>query len=162
MHVKLFNWSNGIMIIWLVYMYLIAFITHDWKSDMIGMWLNEKKKIFFCSNYHVKILIWAISWQNCVVVHTVKTQIRLGIRAQWVAKDPSFLHADSELWSDWADAQVDLSLRWANNHIVDFVMRRLIFRLWSFPQMTAMVRAACKAKLCLGCLIRYYRPSYRD
>ena len=26
----------------------------------------------------------------------------------------SFLHADSEDWSDWADAQADLSLRWAH------------------------------------------------
>ena len=48
-----------------------------------------------------------------VAVHPAKTQISLGIRpvwsesslcAQWVAKDPSFLHADSEDWSDWADA----------------------------------------------------------
>ena len=31
----------------------------------------------------------------------------------WVAKDPTFLHADSEDCSDWADAQVDLSHRWA-------------------------------------------------
>ena len=46
--------------------------------------------------------------------------------AQWVAKDPSFLHADSKDWLDWADAQADLSLRWAHNHIVGFVMRRLI------------------------------------
>ena len=30
--------------------------------------------------------------------------------AQLVAKNPSFLHADSEDWSDWAD----LSLRWAH------------------------------------------------
>ena len=64
-------------------------------------------------------------------VRTAKTQISLGIRpvwsesslcAQWVAKDPSFLHADSEDWSDWADAQVDPSLRWAHNHIVGFVL----------------------------------------
>ena len=34
--------------------------------------------------------------------------------AQWVAKDARFLHADSEDWSDWADAQADLSLRWAH------------------------------------------------
>ena len=56
-------------------------------------------------------------------VRQAKTQISLGIRpvwsesslcAQWVAKDPSFLHADSEDWSDWADAQADLSLRWAH------------------------------------------------
>ena len=42
-------------------------------------------------------------------VRPAKTQISLGIRpvwsesslcAQWVANDPSFLHADSEDWSD--------------------------------------------------------------
>ena len=41
--------------------------------------------------------------------------------AQWVAKDPSFLHADSEDWSDWADVQADLSLRWAQSLFVGFV-----------------------------------------
>ena len=55
-------------------------------------------------------------------VRPAKTQISLGIRpvwlkpllwAQWVAKDPSSLHADIRgLWSDWADAQADLSLQW--------------------------------------------------
>ena len=35
--------------------------------------------------------------------------------AQWVAKDPNFLHADSEDWSVWADAQADLSLRWMHD-----------------------------------------------
>ena len=58
-------------------------------------------------------------WQ----VHPAKTQIRLGIcpvwsesllGAQWGAKDPSFIQADSKDWSDWADAQADLSLRWAH------------------------------------------------
>ena len=58
-------------------------------------------------------------WPVC----PVKTQISRGIRpvwsesslcTQWVAKDPRFLHADSEDWSDWADAQADLSLRWAH------------------------------------------------
>ena len=45
--------------------------------------------------------------------------------AQWVAKDPRFLHADSEDWSDWADAQADLSLRWTHSHFVGFVMSRI-------------------------------------
>ena len=31
------------------------------------------------------------------------------------------------LWSDWADAQPDLSLHWAHSHFVGFVMRWLIF-----------------------------------
>ena len=60
--------------------------------------------------------------------------------AQWVAKDPSFLHADSEDWSDWAEAQADLSLRWAHSHFISFVMSRLIYclmwireRSWKCP-----------------------------
>ena len=53
-------------------------------------------------------------------MHPAKTWINFGIRsesllfAQWVAKDPSFLHADSEDGSDWADAQADLSLHWVH------------------------------------------------
>ena len=51
-----------------------------------------------------------------------KTQISLGIHPVWsesslcaklVAKDPSFLHADSEDSDHRADAQAGLSLRWA-------------------------------------------------
>ena len=46
-------------------------------------------------------------------VYPAKTQISLGIHqvwsesslyTQWVAKDTSFVHADSEDWSDRADA----------------------------------------------------------
>ena len=57
---------------------------------------------------------------NKITVHPAKTQLSLGILpvwsesslcAQWVAKDSSFLHADSEDSSDWVDAQADLSLR---------------------------------------------------
>ena len=42
--------------------------------------------------------------------------------AQWVAKDPWFLHADKEDWSAWADTQADQSLRWA--HIISLVLSR--------------------------------------
>ena len=63
------------------------------------------------------------------------TQISLGIRpvrsesslcAQWIAKDPSCFHADSEDWSDWADVQAYLRLRC---HFVGFVTMRLN---WTF------------------------------
>ena len=69
-------------------------------------------------------------------VRPAKTQISLGIRPVWsesslcsqcVAKDWSFLHADSEDWSDWADAQADLSLHWGHTHFVCFVMSRLLY-----------------------------------
>ena len=60
---------------------------------------------------------------NKMTVRPAQTQTSLGIRpdwsesslcAQWVVKDPSFLHADGEDWSDWAYAHADLSLRWAH------------------------------------------------
>ena len=36
------------------------------------------------------------------------------------------LSAQRRLWSDWVDAQADLSLRWAHSHFFVFVMSRLI------------------------------------
>ena len=43
------------------------------------------------------------------------------MKKAWVLSYP--LSAQRRLWSDWADAQADLSLRWA--HFVGFVMMRL-------------------------------------
>ena len=52
------------------------------------------------------------------------------------------LSAQRRLWSDWADAKADLSLRWAQSHFVGFVMSWLIFHnfllcsdsyLWKSP-----------------------------
>ena len=72
---------------------------------------------------------------NKMSVCSAKTQISLDIRpvwsesslcAQWVAKGPRFLHADSEDYDQTGrDAQADLSLRWAHTHFVGFVMSRL-------------------------------------
>ena len=41
------------------------------------------------------------------------------------------LSAQRRLWSDWADAQADLSLRWAHSHFVGFVMSRLNYQNFS-------------------------------
>ena len=45
------------------------------------------------------------------------------MKKAWVLSYQS--SAQSKLWSDWADAQVDLSLRWVHSHFVGFNMRRL-------------------------------------
>ena len=71
---------------------------------------------------------------NKMMVRPAKTRNNRPVRSesllcsQWVAvpKYPRFFHAYSEDWSDWADAQADLSLRWAHSPFVGFVMRRLI------------------------------------
>ena len=66
-------------------------------------------------------------------VRPAKTQISLGIRpvltesslcAQWVAKDPSILHAD---------AQADLGLPWAHTHFVRFLSCRGSNIVFGFP-----------------------------
>ena len=76
-----------------------------------------------CWNEHPYYLSRLMTKPTKWHVRPLKTQISLGIHpvwsesslcAQWVAKDPSFLHVDSEDWSDWADAQADLSLHWAH------------------------------------------------
>ena len=63
-------------------------------------------------------------------VRLAKTQISLGICpvwsesllcTQWVAQDPSFLHADSEDWSDWVDAQADRVFAGRTCHFIGFV-----------------------------------------
>ena len=74
----------------------------------------------------VKGLRWEIHLKWCYIFKILR-DCTLYLRPQWVAKDPSFLHADShDSWSDWADAQANLSLRWARSHFVGFVMKRLI------------------------------------
>ena len=59
---------------------------------------------------------------NKISVRQAKTQI--GMKKAWVLSYP--LSAQRRLCSDWADAQADLSLRWAHSHFVGFVMSRLI------------------------------------
>ena len=62
-----------------------------------------------------------------MTVRPAKTQISLGICPdRSVFAMHSFLHVDIEDWSDWADAQADLSLWGRTCHFVGFVMRRLI------------------------------------
>ena len=46
------------------------------------------------------------------------------MKKPWVLSYP--LSAQWRLWSDWADAQADLSLRWMHSHFLGFVMMRLI------------------------------------
>ena len=95
--------------------FMVNCLPFDWTHNWMAKSHQSNFRIITatCEPPHVKT--------NNVAVRPAKTQISLGIRpvwsesslcAQWVAKDTSFLHADSEDWSDWADAQADLSLHW--------------------------------------------------
>ena len=50
------------------------------------------------------------------------------MKKAWVLSYP--LSAQRILWSDWADVQADVNLRWAHSHFVGFVMLPLISRLF--------------------------------
>ena len=84
-----------------------------------------------------EVKIWATTWQN-QQNECAPSEKR---RSAWASaqSDQSSLSAwrklgslathwvHSEDWSDWVDAQADLSLRWVHSHFVGFVMRRLIY-----------------------------------
>ena len=85
-------------------------------------------------------VMWAATWQNqqsdCAPSEDSDqpghpaSLIRLfavRMKKAWTLSYP--LSAQRRLWSDWADAQADLGLRWAHSHIVGFVTRRFIFHL---------------------------------
>ena len=48
------------------------------------------------------------------------------MKEAWVLSYP--LSAQQRLWSDWADDQADLSLRWSHTHFVGFIMSRLKYK----------------------------------
>ena len=81
---------------------------------------------------------WAATWQNqqngCASSKDSHqpghppSLIRVFVvrmKKAWVLSYP--LSTQRRLWSDWVDAQADLSLCWAHSHFVGFVMRRLIY-----------------------------------
>ena len=55
---------------------------------------------------------WLCAQQRLISLGICPVWSESWLCTQWVAKDPSFLHVDSKDWSDWADAQADLSLCW--------------------------------------------------
>ena len=95
-----------------------------------------KSNLFLCirnsETYNIRSMTNPTKWH----VRLAKTQISLGIRpvssypslcAQWVAKDPSFLHADSEDCDHQTGRMRRLIWVFTGRtcHLVGFVMRRL-------------------------------------
>ena len=110
-------------------------VTHTVTAFVLCILLLDFTLIFLYTWQERDYLSRDMTKTNKVTVRPAKTQISLGIRPvwsvfavrmkkAWVLSYP--LSAQQRLWSDWADAQADLSLRWAHSHFVGFVMSRLI------------------------------------
>ena len=164
-----FHWDTGICFYFKLCqtMYHIYSLRWHYRQSLFSfmflnifpnLWLGILVYLILYFNIN-DFYIWAASWQNqrsdCAPSENSDqpghppSLIRVFACAQWVAKDPMFLHADSEDWSDWADVQADLSLRWAHSHFVGFVTRRLIYLFqhgcpwmkWTVPLETVNVNA---------------------
>ena len=81
--------------------------------------------------YSVKY-IWAATWQNqqneCAPSKdsdqpghppSLISVFAVRMKKAWILSYP--LSGQRRLWSDWADAQADLSLRWAHTHFAGFI-----------------------------------------
>ena len=90
---------------------------------------------------------WAATWQNqqngCTPSEdsdqpghppSLIRVFAVRMKKAWVLSYP--LSTQWRLWSDWAEAQADLSLCWAHTHFVGFFMSRLICR-WTGRQTSA-------------------------
>ena len=107
------------------------FSQHQWRGDVDLHISGTHTKYLFI--YLSRLVTKSTKWH----VRQSKTQFSLGIRpvwlesslcAQWIAKDPRFLHADSED-SDQTRWMPRLICVFAGRtcHFVGFVMRRLIY-----------------------------------
>ena len=117
--------SSSIFIVW-----HLVIMTKKWLGDNVGLFCLKFTRLLY-EPRHDKT--------NKMVVRPAKTRISLGIRPvwsvfaarmkkSWVLSYP--LSAQRRLWSDWADAQADPSLRWAHTHFVGFVMSWLTSDFW--------------------------------
>ena len=107
------------------------------------------------------ISIWAATWKTqqngCATSEdsdppSLIRVFAIRMKKSWVLSYP--MSAQRRLWSDWADAQADLNLRWANTHFVAFGMSRSyidcqIYKLtirMPFDQFNAVKKETLKRK----------------
>ena len=130
-----FSWQT-ILTFYFIYSFYPS--RHDWKIVDWDVKPQHNQLLFLDEPRHDKT--------NKVTMCPAKTQISLGIRpvwsesspcAQWVAKDPRFLHADSEA-SDQTRRMPRLIWVFAGRtcHFVGFVMRRL--NCFSFKDLSSL------------------------
>ena len=110
---------------------------HDSHMKVWQFWLHQSSENIW-GHFGNLFKIWAATWQNqqshCVPIEdsdqpghppSLIRVFAVRMKKTWVLSYP--LSAQRRLWSDWVDAQADLSLHWAHSHFVGFVMSWLIF-----------------------------------
>ena len=92
-------------------------------KDNFGEQGTYEMTILILGDRGTKQMSRSMTQQTKLLMRTAKMQISLGTRpswsesslcAKWGATDPRFPYAGNEDWSDWSDAQADLSLHWVH------------------------------------------------
>ena len=79
---------------------------------------HDKTKKWVCAQRRLRLARASAHLPSLIRVFAVRMKKAYVLANHW---------AQRRLWSDWADTQADLSLRWAHSHFVGFVMSRLIY-----------------------------------
>ena len=106
-----------------IFKYMMVVFSFMWHRSTIWMTLKQ------LSHDMTKPTKWVCAQQRLRSAWHPPSLIRVftvRMKKTWVLSYP--LSAQRRLWSDWAGAQADLSLRWAHSHFVGFVMSWLIRR----------------------------------
>ena len=146
------------------------------------LWLSEIFSVSACLSHPrikfcLKLSIIAnmsclmINQQNCMCAqrilrsackgnHPVSSESSLSTERNLGSLVSSYpLDAQRRLWSDWADAQTDLSLGWARSHFVGFVMKRPIYQTpqqrWLPISVTSRITTGTEGMQLLGSLLIY-------
>ena len=113
----------------------ILWLQRLWCQTVLTNWMH---------NWNIRYN-WAATWQNqqCECAPSEDSDqsghppslirvFAVRMKKAWILSYP--LSAQRRLWSDWADAQADLNLRWAHSHFVGFchVAAHISTIYWNF------------------------------
>ena len=143
------------MEIWAITFQFFVHFRRAFRTIRNGLWkpqaIHFKNKMHYDKTKNMRCFVsendvektgykWAATWQNqqseCAPSEysdhpghppSLIRVFAVRMKKAWVLSCP--LSAQRRLWSDWADAQGDLSLRWAHIHFVGFVMSRLKYEM---------------------------------
>ena len=124
---------SGFILIWTTTCLKESIVSGEWRDIITKYNFISQRATAIVAEIRNRKTIWAATGQNqqnkyAPSEDSDQSLIRVfAVRRKkpWILIYQ--LNAQRRLWSDWADAQANLSLRWAHTHFVGFVISWLIY-----------------------------------